>query len=149
MSELLSLSGPWLWFIIAGLFLIGELLSPGVFLMWLAGAAVLTGLADLIFGFGWAGEVIAFGLLSLGLVFASWKQVSSRWSPKSDQPHLNLRHGAYVGRVYPLDQAIINGTGKLKIEDALWDVEGPDLAAGTRVKVTGVDGMRLVAVKAE
>jgi inner membrane protein len=149
MTEFFSLSGPWLWFIIAGLLLIGELLSPGVFLMWLAGAAVLTGFSDLVFGFGWAGEVVAFGAWSLALVFASWKHVTSRWSPKSDQPHLNMRHGAYVGRIYPLDQAIINGTGKLKIEDALWDVEGPELAVGTLVKVTGVDGMRLVAVKAE
>jgi inner membrane protein len=149
MSDFLSLSGPWLWFIIAGLLLIGELLSPGVFLMWLAGAAVLTGFADLIFGFGLAGEIVAFGLLSLALVFASWKHVTSRWSPKSDQPHLNQRHGAYVGRVFPLDVAIVNGTGKLKIEDALWDVEGPDLSAGTRVKVTGVNGMRLIAAKAD
>jgi inner membrane protein len=148
MSELISLSGPWLWFIIAGLLLIGELLSPGVFLMWLAGAAVLTGFADLVMGFGWAGEVIAFALLSFALVLASWKRVTSGWSPKSDQPHLNMRHGAYVGRVFPLEQAIVNGTGKLKIEDTLWDVDGPNLGAGTMVKVTAIKGMRLVAEKA-
>jgi inner membrane protein len=148
MSDLISLSGPWFWFIVAGLFLIGELLSPGVFLMWLAGAAILTGLTDLILSLGWSGEVIAFALLSLGLVLASWKHVTSGWSPKSDQPHLNMRHGAFVGRVFPLDQAIVNGTGKLKIEDTLWDVEGPNLNAGTMVRVTAVNGLKLVAEKA-
>jgi inner membrane protein len=148
MSELFTLSGPWFWFIAAGLLLIGELLSPGVFLMWLAGAAVLTGFADMALGLGWTGEVIAFALLSLFTVFASWKHVTSNWSPKSDQPHLNMRHGAYVGRTFPLDEAIINGSGKLKIEDALWDVDGPDLPVGAKVKVIGVNGLRLVAEKA-
>jgi membrane protein implicated in regulation of membrane protease activity len=47
-----------------------------------------------------------------------------------------------------LDEAIINGSGKLKIEDALWDVDGPDLPAGAKVKVIGVNGLRLVAEKA-
>jgi inner membrane protein len=149
MTELVSLQGPWFWFIVAGLLLMGELLSPGVFMMWLAGAAALTGFADLAFGLGWTAELIAFAGFSLFTVFASWKHVTSSWSPKSDQPHLNARHGAYVGRIFPLDRAIINGSGKLKIEDVLWDVEGPDLAVGAMVKVTGVDGMRLIAVKAD
>ena len=149
MSELIALPGPWLWFIIAGLLLIGELLSPGVFLMWLAGAAALTGLADLALSLNWSSEIIAFAGLSLFTVFASWRHVTSSWSPKSDQPHLNLRHGAYVGRVFPLERAIVKGTGQLKIEDTLWGVEGPDLPAGTMVKVTAVNGLRLVAEKAE
>jgi inner membrane protein len=149
MSTLLQVSGPWFWFIIAGLLLLGELLSPGVFLMWLAGAAALTGFADLALGLGWPGEIISFGLASLLLVFASWKQVTSRWSPQSDQPHLNQRHHAYVGRTVVLDEAIVNGHGKVRIEDALWDVDGEDAPAGTRVKLTGVTGLRLAAVRAE
>jgi inner membrane protein len=148
MSDLLSISGPWFWFIVAGLLLIGELLSPGVFLMWLAGAAAFTGLADLVFSFAWAGEIIVFAVSSLALVFASWKHVTSQWSPQSDQPHLNLRQGAYVGRVFALESAIVNGSGKLKIEDALWDVDGPDLPKGAKVKVTALNGLRLVAEKA-
>jgi inner membrane protein len=148
MADLLHFSGPWLWFIIAGLLLIGELLSPGVFLMWLAVAAALTGVADLMLNMGWAGEVITFGLASLLIVFASWKHVTSKWSPESDQPHLNQRHHAYVGRVVVLDQAIINGEGKVRIEDALWDVDGDDAPAGTRVKLTGVNGLRLRAERA-
>ena len=149
MSDLMFFSTPWLWFIIAGLLLIGELLSPGVFLMWLAGAAGMTGIATFLFGMGWAGQVITFGLTALFTVFASWKQVTSNWSPKSDQPHLNQRINAYVGRVVVLDQAIINGSGKVRIEDALWDVDGEDAPVGTRVKLTGVKGLRLLASKVE
>ncbi len=149
MADLLSFSGPWFWFIIAGLLLIGELLSPGVFLMWLAAAAAITGVADLVFAMGWAGEGITFGLTSLLTVFATWKQVTSNWSAKSDQPNLNNRLNGFVGRTIALDQAIINGSGKVRIEDALWDVDGEDAPAGTKVKLTGVKGLRLVASKIE
>jgi inner membrane protein len=149
MSDLLSFSGPWFWFIIAGLLLIGELLSPGVFLMWLAGAAAITGVGDLIFNMGWAGEAITFGFTALITVFATWKPVTANWSPKSDQPHLNQRLNGFVGRTIVLDQAIINGSGKVRIEDALWDVDGEDAPAGAKVKLTGVKGLRLVASKIE
>jgi inner membrane protein len=148
MSEFIALPGPWFWFIVAGLLLIGELTTPGIFLMWLAGAAALTGVGDYALALSWQSEVALFAVMSVALVFASWNWVKSQRSPKSDQPHLNLRHGAYVGRVFVLEKAIINGSGKLKIEDALWDVDGPDLPVGARVKVTGVNGLRLNAEQA-
>jgi inner membrane protein len=149
MPDLTLLYSPWSWFILAGLLLIGELLSPGVFLIWLAGAAALTGIVDVVFGLSWQNEVIIFAILSAVLVLASWNWVKTQRAPKSDQPHLNLRHGAYVGRVFVLEKAIINGSGKIKIEDAIWDVDGPDLPAGAKVKVIGVNGLRLNAVRAE
>ena len=144
MSDLMSLGG-WLWFIIAGVLLIGELLSPGVFLMYLAGAAAVTGALDLALGLSWTAEVLVFGVASLLLVLASWKYVIRGWNPKSDQPHLNQRHEAFVGRVFELEQPIVNGTGRLRIEDTLWVVDGPDLPLGARVKVTATNGMRLTA----
>jgi inner membrane protein len=148
MSELMSLNGGWFWFIVAGLLLIGELLSPGVFLMWLAGAAAITGVLDVALGLSWTAEILIFGGASLLLVLASWKYVTRGWNPKSDQPHLNHRHGAFVGRVFVLEQPIVNGSGKLRIEDTLWDVDGPDLPVGARVKVTGLNGMRLLVESA-
>lgn len=148
MSELVSLSGGWFWFILAGLFLIGELLSPGVFLMWLAGAAVITGFIDIVIGPTWTSEVLVFSATSFALVLSSWKYVTKGWNPSSDQPYLNQRHAGYVGREFVLEQAMVNGVGKLRIEDALWDVDGPDLPAGARVKVTGINGLRLTAMKA-
>ena len=77
------------------------------------------------------------------MVLATWRMVSQQWQPKSDQPHLNRRLQGFVGQSFVLDQAIVNGRGKLRIQDALWDVAGPDLPAGTRVSVMEVDGMQL------
>jgi inner membrane protein len=143
MSEFVSLTGPWFWFILAGLLLIGELMSPGVFLMWVAGAAALTGVADAVIGLDWHFEAIVFGVLSAVLVYATWDRVKAQRNPKSEQPHLNERHMTYVGRVVPLEQAIVNGTGKVRIEDSLWDVDGEDAPKGARVKIIGVKGLRL------
>jgi inner membrane protein len=143
MSEFVSLTGPWFWFILAGLLLIGELMSPGVFLMWVAGAAALTGVADAVIGLDWQFEAIVFGILSAVLVYATWDRVKAQRNPKSEQPHLNERHMTYVGRVVPLEQAIVNGTGKVRIEDSLWDVDGEDAPKGARVKIIGVKGLRL------
>ena len=38
---------------------------------------------------------------------------------------LNQRHHAYVGKVVPLVQPIVNGSGKVRIDNFLWDVDGP------------------------
>jgi inner membrane protein len=148
MSEYWPVLGPWLWWIVAVVLLIGELLAPGIFLLWLAAAAALTGVIDLLLHLSWQGEVATFAILSAGLVLASWKYVMASRRPKTDQPHLNQRHTAYVGRVVPLEQAIVHGSGKVRLEDAIWDVDGPDLEKGERVRITGVSGLRLTAEKA-
>lgn len=135
--------GTWFWWIIAALLLIGELLMPGVFLLWLAVAAALTGIVDLVLGLGWQAEILTFAGFSLALVMASWKYVKRQRSPKSDQPNLNQRQMDYTGRHTTLLKAINNGAGRVRIDDSVWDVTGPELAQGTHVIVTGVSGSTL------
>lgn len=134
------LSGQWFWWIAAAVLLTGELIMPGFFLLWLAVAAGLTGIADWLFGFSWQGEIATFCGLAILSVLSSWRFVMSKRNMQSDQPHLNQRQNAYVGRRTALMQPIVNGTGKVRFDDALWEVSGPDLPAGTQVIVTGVDG---------
>jgi membrane protein implicated in regulation of membrane protease activity len=62
----------------------------------------------------------------------------------ADNPHLNRRQMGYVGRTFTLKEPIVDGRGKLTIEDTVWEVEGPDIPAGTRIKVTAVSGMSLI-----
>ena len=61
----------------------------------------------------------------------------------SDQPNLNRRGQQYVGRTFTLDEPIVNGLGKIHVDDSTWKIEGNDCPAGTKVKVTGVDGVIL------
>jgi inner membrane protein len=143
MNDIIPLTGPWFWWIVAGVLLLAEMAMPGFFMLWLAVAAALTALADIIFHFSWMGEVLSFAGFSLLTILASWRFVMGNRHTKSDSPHLNQKHNAFVGKTYALSTAIKHGSGKIKVEDALWDVDGEDAEAGARVKVVGVEGLRL------
>jgi membrane protein implicated in regulation of membrane protease activity len=143
MEMMQPLLGHWVWWIIAGLLLIGEMFLPGFFLLWLAMAAALTGIFDLIFHMPWQADVAAFCASSALLVAASWKFVARQRNTASDQPHLNNRVQSYIGRNFTLEHPVTHGTGKLRIDDTLWDIEGPDLPKGARITIIAVEGFRL------
>jgi inner membrane protein len=148
MEHFIPYLGYWIWWVIAGLLLILELLAPGIFFIWLAVAAGLTGLADMVFDLAWQAELLLFAVFSLVSVIAGRKVYRGRNVEPEDNPYLNRRQHGYVGRSFKLDQPIANGRGKLTIDDTIWEVEGPDLAAGSLVRVTDVSGMRLVVTAA-
>lgn len=136
--------GPWAW-LIAGLILIGlETLVPGVFFFWLGIAAILTGVADWLFGLSWQHNLLGFAVLSVASV------LMGRWLTKradervEDNPMLNRRGDALVGRVFPLDRPIVSGEGRIRVDDTVWRVIGPDMAAGASVRVIRVEGTALI-----
>jgi membrane protein implicated in regulation of membrane protease activity len=47
-----------------------------------------------------------------------------------------------------LAEPIVNGQGRVRIDDTNWRLTGPDLPAGTRVKVIGTDGGAVLKVAA-
>jgi membrane protein implicated in regulation of membrane protease activity len=148
MDQIFPLLGQWTWWVAAGLFLLIELMAPGVFFIWLAIAAAATGLADNVFGLPWQAELLIFAALSVVSVFAGRKLYRGRSAEPEDNPYLNRRQLSYVGQSFTLREPIVDGLGKLAIEDTIWEVEGPDLAAGARVKVTAVRGMKLIVAAA-
>ncbi|HRF83191.1 MAG: NfeD family protein [Xanthomonadales bacterium] len=131
------------WAALALLLIAAETLAPGAFLLWmgLAAAAVFLGVL-LVPGIPVLAQAAAFVVLSFVSI-----QVYRRWFRKaarqSDQPLLNRRAAQMVGRVAALEQAIDRGRGRIKLDDAFWTVDGPDLPAGTAVRVIAVDGMVL------
>jgi hypothetical protein len=133
----------WHWWVLGLLLLVVEMLSPtGFFLLWIGAAAVLVGaLAWLAPALGWEVEVMLFGVLSVASFFA-WKRLRPVPTP-SDQPALNRRGQSYVGRTFTLTAPIVNGVGKLHVDDSQWRISGPDAGAGTQVKVVAVDGATL------
>ena len=130
----------WHWFVLAALLGVVEILAPGVFFLWLAISAFATALLVLIVpSIPDSAQIIVFSILSVVLVFYAWKYL--RRAPiGSDQPLLNQRNAQYVGKLFTLETAIVNGTGRIKIGDSSWKVEGPDMAEGLQVRVTGFDG---------
>ena len=131
------------WAVVALLLIAAETLAPGAFLLWMgfAAAAVFLGVL-LVPGIPVLAQVAAFVVLSFVSI-----QIYRRWFRKaarqSDRPLLNRRAEQNIGAVAPLDQAISGGRGRIRLGDAFWVVEGPDLPAGTPVRVIAVDGMTL------
>jgi len=146
MNEVSSLFvnlGAWNWLILAGLFLVLELLVPGIFLIWFGIAAGIVGALALVFDVAWQWQLVLFALLSLMAVVIARKSFRAD-DEQSERPLLNRRAQQHVGKSYLVADAIENGRGKVKIGDTLWRAEGPDAAQGARVKVTGADGATLM-----
>jgi hypothetical protein len=133
-----------IWAAVALLLFAAEAMAPGAFMLWLGFAAAG------VFLLVWLWPVPLSLLVQVGsfvvLSFASIL-VYRRWfrnrEPSSDHPELNRRSAAMIGRVVVLNAPIIDGHGRVQIADAFWDVTGPDLPAGTHVRIVGADAMTL------
>ncbi len=137
--------GPWNWMVLGLLLLGAEVLVPGFFLIWIGIAAVVVGALSLALwdaGFWtWQVQVLVFLVLSLVSAFAG--RALMKRDDVSDEPLLNRRSAQLIGKTATLQEAIVNGHGRIKIGDTTWSVSGPDLAAGTKVRVTGAAEMKL------
>jgi membrane protein implicated in regulation of membrane protease activity len=131
-----GMAGAWL---IAALALgIAELLIPGVFLIFLAIAAAITGIATLALAeLPVAGQVVSFTIWSVVTVM-----IGRRWY--TDYPVattdalLNDRGGRMIGQIVIVDAEIIAGAGRVRIGDGSWPAQGPDMPAGQSVKIVGL-----------
>lgn len=134
--------GPWSWFIVAGVLLFGELAMPGTYLVWLGIAAAATGLLAWSLAPLWQMQLVAFAALAIVAVVVG-RLISPKADAASDRPFLNRRAAGLVGRSFLLDEPIIGGVGRVRIDDTVWRIEGPDLAAGARVVIERADGATL------
>ncbi|MFG1214022.1 NfeD family protein [Xanthobacter flavus] len=134
--------GPWAWFVLGGVLLVAEIAAPGAFLLWLGLAALVTGAVAYTVALTWQVEVLVFAALAVVAVLVG-RRVSPAPGKASDRPFLNRRPEGFVGRVFTLDAPILGGVGRVRIDDTVWRVEGPDVAAGRDVRVTGTDGATL------
>ncbi len=134
----------WHWWILAGLLLIIELSSPVFFFLWMGISAALVGLLLLVIpGIPIEMQLILFAVLAI-VATVVWRRYREKHPPVSDQPLLNKRGRQYVGRTFTLEHPIVNGVGKVIVDDSTWRVKGPDLPAGSKILVTDIDSVIFV-----
>ncbi|MFG1480835.1 NfeD family protein [Xanthobacter sp. V4C-4] len=131
--------GAWLWFVLGGVLLVAEIAAPGAFLLWLGLAALATGAVTFVVELSWQAQVLAFAALAVAAVLVG-RRVSPGAAKASDRPFLNRRAQGFVGRVFTLEEPITGGVGRVRIDDTVWRVVGPDTASGTKVQVVAADG---------
>ena len=135
--------GYWHWWIGAVALVVLELFAPGAFFLWLGISAAVVGLLVYLFAdIGWQYQLMLFSILSVASI-VTWRIYFKDRTEGSDQPTLNRRGAQYIGRSFTLAEPIVNGMGKIRVDDTSWRIEGPDCEAGIQVRVTGVDGVLL------
>lgn len=149
MTTLGGLEPHWVWLIVAMALGIAEIFVPGVFLIWLAAAAAMTGLAALILGIPLAFQFALFALLSIGAVYLGRRWYSNNPVESSD-PLLNERGARLIGKTVLVAEAVDEHHGRVRIGDSDWSARGGPAGEGEQVRIVGIDGncLRVEAVAA-
>jgi len=148
MTDMFVTLGTWNWLIFGVILMALELIAPGVFLFWLGLAALLTGLISFAYTPSWQVQILMFAVFAT-IAVPVWRRLArSSAADSADNPFLNKRADALVGRVFTLEKPIVDGAGTVRIDDTVWRVAGPDAPAGSRIKIVKADGARLTVAAA-
>ena len=102
----------WVWLTL-GLVLAGlEMLVPGVYLIWLAVAAFITGVLTLAFDISLPMQVVDFVSISLIAAFSAKRLLRDRPIESAD-PLMNKRGARLVGEIARVTEAIAAGQGRV------------------------------------
>lgn len=138
----------WYWWALAAVFLIFEMMLPGVVFLFLATGAAVAGLfvlvaADLSLEL----QLAVFAVIAVVSAVAL-RPLLHRLQKRSVEGSLNARGESLVGKTIVLDAPILDGRGRVKLGDGSWTVVGPDMVAGAHVRIAAVDGTELRVVPA-
>ena len=143
MDTLNDLDPHYAWLALGLLLAAAEMAVPGVFLIWLAGAAIITGLLTWVVPIGIELQVVVFCALSIVAVYSGRRYLRSNPIEPVD-PMMNDRGAQAVGETVMVTHAIDGGQGRVKLGDSEWLAKGPDAAPGTRMRVCSHQGSVLV-----
>lgn len=147
MTSIFDLGDPLLWLMAAALFAIGEMVLPGISLIWLGAAAALTAGVAWVLPVGTMGEGLVFAVSSVAAIFISQRYL--RLNPvASPDPLLNDRGERLVGSIVVAVEPVDDTGGRVKVGDGVWSARGEDAQPGDRLRVIGCDGTMLLVKRA-
>ena len=133
----------WLWLIGAVVLAIAEIVAPGFFLIWIAVAALLTGVATALVGLALPGQMLLFVALAPATVFAVRRWLVTH-PIASDDPLLNDRLARLIGEMVTVEEAVDMSGGRVRVGDSIWSARGPAAPVGALVRIVGSDGNGLL-----
>jgi inner membrane protein len=138
MDWLEQLDTGYLWLI--GAVILGglELLLPGVFLIWIAVAAAMTGIATLFLDIPIIGQLVLFSLLAVAAVYSARKSYRSLGNTSAD-PMLNDRGARMIGQIVTVTEALSASGGRVRVGDSEWPARGPALESGATARISYVE----------
>lgn len=131
------------WLIFAALLALTELMIPGIFLVFVAAGAAVTGIVTLIVpGFAPTFQVAVFIVATSAAVGLGRRWYLRNPVPSAD-PLLNDRVARLVGEIVTVVEPIMAGKGKVRVGDSEWLACGPDTPIGAHVRIVGASGTAL------
>ncbi len=132
----------WHWLLLGLTLILLEVFSPGIYFLWLGLAAIAVGILSGALDPPWQVQLLSYAALSLGsiLLVRYWLE---KHPIQTDKPRLNRRGEQYIGRIFTLQAPIRHGQGKIQVDDTRWKIQGTDCPAGSKIQVTGADGVVL------
>lgn len=131
------------WLTVGVILCIAEMVLPGVFLMFMGIAALITGVITYLFPITIELQLLCFAVIAIASAY-----VGRRWfrpdAIVTDDPMLNDRLARLVGEIVTVTDPIVGGSGRAQVGDSVWSVRGPEAAAGSRMRVTGAQGNTLI-----
>ncbi len=125
------------WLILAAALAIAELAAPGIFLVFVAAGAAVTGVVTLLI----PNFVLTFQVFLFAIASAAAVGAGRRWYRRnpvaSADPLLNDRVARLIGEIVTVVEPIEAGRGRVKVGDGEWPARGADAQAGARVRITG------------
>lgn len=133
-----------IWIIIGIILIILEFMAPGVFLVWLGVAALVTGILGLIFPMNLMAYLLVFSALSLASVLVGRKIYAHSNDMEDETENLNERIESYMGQTYIVEEDIIHGRGRVRVDDSSWlAFADEDIPKGTEVRIIASEGTAL------
>lgn len=135
----------WGWFILSVGLIVLEMLLGGQFFIWLAGAAVGTGIVSVVLQWfkvvtGWEFYVLTFCIFAFAGLGIWYYRMVHRKQGQHSSDYINHRTNQFLGQQVKVSRAIENGRGKVLVDDTAWIAEGEDCPVGSRVKIVGASG---------
>jgi len=140
---LTDLNPHYTWLAIGLALAVAEMAIPGVFLIWMAGAALITGLLTWVVPITLPLQIVVFAGLSILAVFMGRRYLVRNPVVAAD-PLMNRRADRAIGETVVVTQAIAGGSGRVRLGDSDWQARGDDALPGTRLIVVGIEGTVLV-----
>ncbi len=137
MDQLFAVPGL-VWLTAAALLAIAELLAPGIFMVFIAAGAGVTGLVLLAVPMPMLLQVFVFAAATAAAVAVGRGWYHRNADPSSD-PLLNDRVARLIGQVVTVAEPIVAGKGRVRVGDGEWPARGPDMPVGASARIVAAE----------
>jgi len=137
----------WHWWVLSLCFVVTMAMFRGAIHIWLTVATAVIGVLlwldpqmPMKIQFLLLGAIVIIGMF-ISSYFPGKQKIQTE--PQTDNPEFSdlLKDENMVGRVFTLEEPIINGLGTLSYNNQQWRLRGVDAVAGTKIRILSIDGI--------